>query len=422
MGSSMPQNEKNNGNPSGKKELIPYWWKVVFVFTLGWIFMYADRTILNPVMGIIGDEWGLSNSQLGIINSLFFLTYALAQIPSGTLGDKIGRKKVLVPGFILFGLFTGISGLVGTFGLFLMARAITGIGEGTYYGPQFALSSAAIPEKHRTVGTAIINSGQAVGISLGYMVSSYLTLELGMDWQYPFYLMTIPTVITGILIWFVIKEKKPEAPTTTSGEVVKKPSILSFFKNRNLVAVFVMVFCSLYGFFMIITWLPQFLQTDRGFQGSEVGFISSLVPWASIPGALLIGYFSDKFRKRKLLVFILVPIAAISIILVANVESTALLFVGLIVYGLTGKLALDPVLIAYVSDNAPQASFGTVFSIYNFVGMSSSILAPYFTGWIVDVTGSMAIAFYVAAGFLVVGLIAMLFAKEDKRKKQPSVA
>lgn len=92
------------------KRGIPAWWVTVFLFWLGWIFMYADRTILNPVMGELEKEFGLSGTQLGILNSVFYFSYALLQVPAGILGDKIGKKKVLVPGFILFGVFTAVTG------------------------------------------------------------------------------------------------------------------------------------------------------------------------------------------------------------------------------------------------------------------------------------------------------------------------
>ncbi|WP_345889995.1 MFS transporter [Paenibacillus dendritiformis] len=276
---------------SSPKARMPYYWKVILVFTLGWVFMYADRTILNPVMPILAQEFGINNAQLGLINSVFFLAYAILQIPAGTLGDRLGRKNVLVPGYILFGLATAFTGIVNSFFMLLLARIITGVGEGTYYGPQYALSSEAIPEKVRTVGTAVINSGQAIGISLGYITASTLTLENGLNWRIPFYIMAIPTIITALLIWFVIKEKPRKfnveargADTNQGG--TRKISMFSLFKNRNLSLTFIMVFCSLYGFFAILTWLPQYLQTERGYQGSDVGFISSLVPWASIPGAL----------------------------------------------------------------------------------------------------------------------------------------
>jgi len=50
-----------------------YWKKVVAIFFVGWILMYATRTIFNPIMGVIGEEFNLSNTQLGLANSIFFL-------------------------------------------------------------------------------------------------------------------------------------------------------------------------------------------------------------------------------------------------------------------------------------------------------------------------------------------------------------
>lgn len=113
-----------------------YWIKVVAIFFVGWILMYATRTIFNPVMGVIGEQFGLSNTQLGLANSIFFLTYAVAQIPFGMIGDKIGRKLVIAVGFIVLAISTYFSGLATTFVMFLVIRAIAGIGQGAYYGPQ----------------------------------------------------------------------------------------------------------------------------------------------------------------------------------------------------------------------------------------------------------------------------------------------
>lgn len=397
-----------------KKEIvkIPFWWKVVATFTLGWILMYADRTILNPVMPHLAEEFGLSNAQLGIVNSVFFIAYAIAQIPSGALGDKIGRRKVLVPGFILFGLLTGVSGLATSFFFFLFIRFITGLGEGTYFGPSYAVATDNIPKKYLTMGTAIINSGMALGISLGYMLSSYFTLELGWSWRIPFYLMIIPTLITAGIIWLTLRPR-PELKDITKEPSEEKVNVWEQLKNRNVIAILIMVFCSLYGFFMIITWLPQYLQLERGFQGSEVGYISSLIPWASIPAAIVFGVFSDRLGKKKPLIFLLVPIAMFSVWAVAFVDNDVVLIIALLVYGFTGKLALDPVLISFMASNISKRAYATMFSIYNFIGMISSILAPYITGYLVDLTGQMTAGFILAILMMIIGMVAILFTREQ---------
>ncbi|MCT3392529.1 MFS transporter [Lentilactobacillus hilgardii] len=403
-----------------------YWWKVVALCFVGWILIYADRTILNPVQEQIGAQFHIGNTQLGLVNSIFFLTYAICQIPFGILGDRVGRRLVIMGGFIVLGIMTFFSGFAFSFGIFLLFRALAGAGQGTYYGPQYALSTEAIPTKDLTLGTAIINSGMAFGTSGGYLLSSSMVLQHGMAWQTPFYVMALPTIIVGVLFYVVLKEKviRPEdqGNTEKTAEVKKseesKVQLKDLFKNRNLVFAFILCFCSIYANFVILTWLPQFLQVERGFQGSSVGFISSLVPWASIPGAIVFARIYDKLKKTKLMIAFLVPISLVAVFGIAFVTNKLLLIVLLIVYGLTGKLAIDPILVAFVTKNSPRGSLSTALSAYNFIGMSGSILAPYLTGWISDQFGSMQIGFYLAAVLLLVGLVLFTFTNDKKNLVQ----
>ncbi|MBO1300429.1 MULTISPECIES: MFS transporter [unclassified Enterococcus] len=396
-----------------------YWIKVVAIFFIGWVLMYATRTIFNPIMGVVGEEFGLSNTQLGLANSIFFLTYAIAQIPFGIIGDKIGRKLVITLGFLLLAVATYFTGLATTFILFLVIRAIAGIGQGAYYGPQFALSTEAIPKSKRTIGNAIINSGMAFGTSGGYLLSSKLVLENGDDWSRPFYLMAIPTLIVGILFYVLLKEKvvRPGEEAEVDEGPKEKISLKQIFTNRNLVAAFILCFTSIYANFVILTWLPQFLIAERGFTGASVGFISSLVPWASIPGALLFARINDKTGATKKLVFLLVPLAIVSVFAIAFVTDRTLLITVLILYGLTGKLALDPIMVTFVTKHAPRAALGTTLSAYNFIGMSGSILAPYVTGYLADTSGSMQVGFYLSCVLLIIGLILFaILAKEEHKQ------
>ena len=395
---------------------IPSWWITVFMFWLGWIFMYADRTILNPVMGDIQKEFSLSNTQLGLISSVFFFVYAAFQVPSGILGDKIGKKKVLVPGFILFGIFTAVSGWAKSLTTLLIARGVTGAGQGTYYGPQFGLSSEQIPEEKRSFGAAIINSGMAVGTAGGFIVSSWLVYDLGYSWRVPFYVMAVPTVIVGLLILFFVKEKRRERKEAEqAGE--KPASLKDLIHNKDLLKIYVTVFCSLFGFFVILTWLPYYLKTERGIDGSEIGSISSLVAWVSIPGALLWAKLSDKLGKRKAIAAPLLVAAIISVSCIAYLPTVELVIAAICLYGLVGKLALDPILVAAVADNVKPEQYSSAFGVYNFVGMSSSVVAPTLAGFMSDTTGSLASSFYLSAALLAIGLVAFMSIKEKRSTK-----
>ncbi len=397
-----------------------YFWRVVALSFVGWIFIYGDRTILNPVQKIIGAEFGLDNASIGLMSSAFFFAYAFAQIPFGALGSKIGRRLVICVGFLLTGIATALSGIATGFFVFLVYRALAGIGEGSYYGPQYALSGEAIPTKKLTVGTAIINSGMAFGTSGGFLLSSYLVLEKGMHWSTPFFIMAVPTIIVGILFQTVLHERviRPEDQNKTNENVNhdvedgKKMTLGEIFANKNLLMSFILLFCSIYANFVILTWLPQYLQVARGYQGTEVGWVSSLIPWTSIVGALTFAWLNDKFHATKKLAFVLVPLAMVSTFGIAYVPDN-LLIPMLLLYGFTGKLALDPILVSFVTKNSPKLSLALILSAYNFIGMSASILAPYVTGYLSDITGTLTTGFYLGAGLLLVGLICFSFIDEN---------
>ncbi|PCF59945.1 MFS transporter [Staphylococcus delphini] len=390
-----------------------YWMKLVAVFTLGWLVIYAARTILNPLMGHIKTEFTLNNAQLSLMMSLFFIGYTATQIPSGIMGDKIGRKKILVPSFLIFGIFMVITGLMPNYILLVIAWVIVGLAQGMFYGPQYALSSEAIPEKNITLGSALINSGMAFGTSIGYFISSITVSEMGMSWRTPFFIVAIPILIIAFLMYRIIKERPRHQVQQEDNLAPFKLSTL--FKNCNLILAYIIIFCSIYGFFMIITWLPYYLESERGISGAQVAFVASLVPWAAIPGSLFFSWLSDRLGRRKPVLMIMLPLAFIFTASIVFFDNLAILYIALIGYGIVGKISTNPVLIAVVADNAPKNALGTSFSVYNFIGMTASILAPYITGFLTDVTGSMAIGFYLAAFLLLVGFSASLLLREQRK-------
>ncbi|MCY8232219.1 MFS transporter [Priestia endophytica] len=391
---------------------------VIFLFFLGWVFMYADRNILSPVMGDIGDKWNLSQTELGLMSTVFFASYAFMQIPTGFLADKFGRVRVLVTGYLLFGVATYLSGAVTTFALFLLMRALTGLGEGTYYGSQYGISSNITPKKYRGLVSALINSGMALGISLGLIAASYFTYTLDKGWQFSFYLFAIPTVIVAILIGVFVRDGNKEEKVSTA-VLTENVSLKQLF-TKNHICVYIIIFCSLYGFFGMLTWLPYYLQTARGVDGSQTGIIASLVPWASIPGAIFFGYISDRVKSKKPLIISLAVAGAFLQIVIPYTESYSLLLTGLVLYGLLGKLALDPVLISYIADITPASMYSKVYGFFNFSGMLSSIFAPYITGYFADRTGSLELGFYLSGALLLVGAVAFLFT--DKGTKESPVS
>ncbi|MGL4861441.1 MAG: MFS transporter, partial [Enterobacteriaceae bacterium] len=348
----------------------------------------------------------------------------LLQVPAGIFGDKYGRKKILVPGFMLFAAFIAAVSISPGFLIFIIFWMMTGASQGAYYGPQYALSSEAIPKQWITLGSAIIGSGMSFGIALGYYLSSFLVDTFHTSWKTPFlviavpvFLIAVPVFLIALAMLFLVREHAtpPDVTAGVKSEANVQQSQFHFFdlfRNRNLVMAYITIFCSIYGFFVIITWLPYYLQQERGMDIVYAAGIASIVPWISVLGTLLCSYVSDKLGRRKPVVLFMMPLSLLAVFGIVYSTSEWVLISVLVLYGLIGKISLNPVLVALVADNAPKASLSTAFGLYNFFGMAASIFAPYITGFIADQTGSLNAGFYFAALITVVGIIAMLFVRE----------
>lgn len=375
------------------------WRPLLGAFFIGWVFMYADRSVFSPVVTEIRAEFGVSLAQIGLLSSAFFLAYAALQVPFGFVAERVGRKRLLVGGFALFGLSTAASGLIGDYALLVALGVVTGVGQATYYPTQFSISAEAIPRRGRAFGLAIINNGMAVGVAGGTIVAAFLAFDLGLGWRSALLVMGGLTVLCALAMAALVWEPHRSGPA--------RHAPLSASWIRPQVATYVAAFCSLFGFFVILVWLPYYLHASRGLGTTTAGFAAALAALPAIPSAILLARWSDRTGRRRLLVYVLFMAAAVSLVAVAVAPSVPLLLVALVAYGLTGKLVADPLLVAHLADITDPPAYSMTYGLFNFAGMSASVVAPLAGALIGEVAGDIAPAFVVAAVLLVVGAIVL---------------
>lgn len=387
-----------------KKGGIQYWHKIVALLFLGWLVMWIYRPVLAAIFPEIQQTVGpQSNTELGLIASCYFFSYTLMQIPAGILVDKYGKKAVVIPGFILFTIAAIMIGNAHSMMMIYIGSLLAGLGCGSYYGSAWSLSAENIPAENRSFASAIINTGAALGMGVCLLSTSFLVKALDMPWQYMLYIIAALTLclIAGFAI--IIKEPSIKSVITQKQKTETVPKEKHNFFSSPMVACYIMYFATCYGYYMVVSWLPNFLETERGFTGGSIGSASSLVAFAAIPGALVISKISDKFRAKRLFFIIVLELLSAGTLFMAVQSSTiTLLLMGLILYGLFGKFVVEPILISHVAEIAPKSSYGTAFGVFNFFGMSSSVIAPPLTGLLADITGTKITGFYVAIAILVI--------------------
>ncbi|GAA0123301.1 MFS transporter [Clostridium faecium] len=404
-----------------------YWKTIVFTFCLGWTIIWIYRAMLSPIyseiQGTIGQQ---TNAAMGLIASCYFFGYTSMQIPSGFLVDKFGQKKVLIPGFIIFTLGAISIALSKTIGTIYMGSVLAGIGCGTYYGAAFSLTAQHVPPSKKGIATAIVNSGSALGFIIGMTGSSYVVKTLNMPWQTMVYISA--ALIFFMVLWFFFMIKNTSTVTVKKDNQVKADTVKEIDSSEkksslfslNMFSCYILYFCTCYAYYLIVTWLPKFLETERGITGGLIGLIVSMISVTAVPGALFFAHLSDKKRDKKSYIIIGLEVAAFVLVAVSMMApNTSSLAIILLLYGFLGKMAVDPVLISYVSDKADKKNLATTLGTFNFFGMSSSIVAPAATGIIMDKTGSGVLGFYIGAFLLIFGVMffAVCNAKNFKNAK-----
>lgn len=400
-----------------------YWKTIVFTFCLGWTVIWIYRSMLSPIYGEIQGTIGMqTNTAMGLISSCYFFGYTALQIPSGFLVDRFGQKRVLIPGFLVFA--AGAFSIVFAKNLtaIYVGSVLAGIGCGTYYGAAFSLTAQHVPPEKKGIGTAIVNSGSALGMILGMTGSSLVVKQMKMPWQT---MVTISAVLIVLLVlWFAfaIKDNMAEKKAVKNEQTARKEQkeaggAKGSLFQIGLISCYFLYFTTCYAYYMIVTWLPSFLESERGISGGLVGIVVSMISVTAVPGALYFAHLSDKKRDRKAGIVVGLEIAAFALVAVSMFAPNAgLLALILLLYGFLGKMAVDPVLISFVSDKADARNVATTLGMFNFFGMSSSVIAPALTGKIIDATGSGETGFYIGAVLLLVGTIFFLLCNGKSMK------
>lgn len=376
------------------------WKRIAALLCLGWIMIWIYRTMLTPIHEEIENSVGVRSSlDMGMISSYYFLSYVLTQIPAGYLMDRAGRKTILVPGFLLFAAGIFLTGLAPDIRMIYGGSILAGIGTGAYYSGAYSISAACVPPAYRYFSTAVINSGCAVGMILGYLSGGAVVKTAGVSWRVMVFIAAALTLLTALFLAAGIRKDAPEK----TGEKEKKSLPWNRFLTGRMAGVCFLYFCTCYGYYMIVTWLPSFLEAERGIQGVAASLYSCLVAAASIPGALILSRVLDISGKKRVLVMEgLQAGSALMIFFLSHFTALVPMLLCLAVYGLCGKQAIDPLIVPYVSGEIPEKNRSFGLGIFNFFGMSGSVLAPGLTGYAEDMTGSKVYGFFIAVVLLLV--------------------
>ena len=154
---------------------------------------FFDRQIIGGVGEGIRREWGLSDTALGLLGTVFTLLYAVFGLPLGRLSDNNERRKILSGGVFLWSLLTAASGVARSFGQLIVARLGVGVGEATCSPASTSLIGDLFPTAWRGRAMAIWMLGLPLGLGLANGAGGWILQNWG--WRNAFYVAAVPGLI-----------------------------------------------------------------------------------------------------------------------------------------------------------------------------------------------------------------------------------
>jgi MFS family permease len=364
---------------------------LIGVLVLLWLSVflnYIDRSNLSIAAPLLKGELGLSASQLGVLLSAFFWTYACLQLPAGWLVDRFEVKWVFAGGFFIWSAATAVTGLLHTFAALLAVRIVLGVGESVAYPSYSKIIANHFPDTHRGLANAVVASGLCFGPSFGMLFGGTLMGRFG--WR-PFFVTLGLASLLWVLPWSVWM---PRIKKRVGHGKKEGPGIPEIILRRAWVATALGLFCGNYFNYFLLTWLPYYLVRERGYSMNGMAEVGGAMLLTATISALVCGKLSDRWilagatntRVRKTLV--VTGSLMEGAFLMAAVVAPRNVAVGLLMLaGIGFGMASANIWVITQTLAGPLAS-GRWAGAQNCIGNLSGAVGPALTGVLVDRTGS----------------------------------
>jgi MFS family permease len=367
---------------------------------------YVDRGALPTAAHLIQADLHLTSSQLGVLLSAFFWTYATIQVPVGWLAERHGAHRVLAIGLAIWALATMLVGVVSSFLLLLMLRLMLGVGESAGFPCTSKILASAVPTASLGTANGIIAFAYLLGPAVGIFLGGLLIEAYG--WRVTFVVFGVSSLL-WLWPWSRVSVQQRAA---LSADVATTWMIL---RQRALWGTGLGHFSSNYTFYFMLSWLPLYLVRERGFSNLEMVRLAGSAYLVNAVFAMAGGWAIDRYIARSgsvnfgyKLVMGATHLGSIVCMLCMAVGPRPVALASIFVYqALCG--VQSPGVFAIPQILAGPAATARWVGIQNTLGNLAGILAPALTGFIVEWTGHFTLAFVFAAAVGVLGFVGWVF-------------
>ena len=410
-----------------RRTILKVSWRLLPLIVVAYLVAYIDRTNIAVASLTMNKDLGFSATLYGIGAGIFFLGYALFEVPSNMVLEKVGARLWIARIMITWGIVSGLMATVVGPWSFLSLRFLLGVAEAGFFPGMILYFTYWYPAEYRGRVISTLFIAVPVANAVASVVSgAILEMDgiLGLrGWQWVFIIEAIPAIVLAFVVlwqmtdrpavakWLDADEKEwlegELAAERRKVEASGKLSVVQVLTDPRVLAISAIYFFSATANYGITFFLPQIVK-NLGATNFMTGLLTAIPYTVGIVGLLAFGYFSDRFRERRRHLIAAATVGGVGFLLAAWLGNSYWALAGMCIATI-GTYGSRPTMWPMPSQFLTGASAAVGIALINSIGNLGGYVGPFVVGWIRDSTKSfeMAVYFLAACAFMS-GLVAYL--------------
>jgi len=396
-------------------------WTIIALLNGGMIIAYVSRSNL-PVALALPDfiqSFHLSDVDRGTLNSAFFWSYAVLQIPAGWVVDRYGVKWPYALSFLFWCLASAGTVFARSVGQLSALRVILGVGESVVAPASYKWIRFNFEEKERGLAVGLYMAGTKIGPAIGPPLTAWLILHYG--WHIMFLIIGLGGLV-WLVPWIALVRENARPPAKEEAKRVAAASI----PFKRLMAgpvvwgTIIATFCYMYFVYFCMTWMPAYFVEQRHQSLANMGWYTFYSFAGMAVMAALGGWAADWMIRRGGN-----PVTVRKWFTIAGLAIACTELIGARAYSLTIAVTFAIVSLsglglatanywAITQTLFPAAAIGRMAGVQNCAASVAGIVAPIVTGWLKQQTGSYEAPMNAIWIVLVAGIVAYLTMVREK--------
>ncbi|MBI9083517.1 MAG: MFS transporter [Desulfobacterales bacterium] len=329
-----------------------------------------------PVVPLYARTFGTSTSQIGVFNSAFYLMAGLLSFPMGMVSDRIGSKSVAAAGLIILSAASFLLVFCDTFALVTLVYLVFGIGIAAFGPTMMAFVAEISPPTHlgRSYGwyTTAIFCGMSFGPATGGFIAQRFDFV-------PVFVTAGAGLLAVFLMLIFLLPKRARSEAAAANHTGRRASLAGLFRNRPLVACWLVTLGACFGLGMFLSFIPLHAQ-NQGLNAAQIGMVFFAQGIVNGLSRIPFGQLSDHVSNRSRLVTGGVVVMALSMAGLGASQNAATFMASAALMGVGMGLAFTSIG-ALIAESVPAGLRGMAMGGYNtciYLGMmiSSAFMGP----------------------------------------------